>query len=501
MMGYKKFLFAPFLALMLFGLFTGNVIPASAQTTLPLIDQETTNQISTLDVEAQSVAADHFLFKFGSFGTADGQFSGPFYVAVDSNDRIIVTDNGNHRVQIFDSAGNHIQSFGTPGTADGQFTLPYGVAVDSNDRIIVADLSNDRVQIFDSSGNFVMMFGFGVSDGSAVFQKCTSTCQVGIAGSGIGQFNQPIDVAVDSTNRIIVVENGNHRIQIFDSTGTHIQSFGSSGTANGQFNGPTGVAVDSNDRIIVADFNNDRVQIFDSAGTFITRFGSSGSGDGQFNGPAGVTVDNNNRIFVSEFNGHRVQIFDSAGSHLDTFGSGPGSADGEFNSPIGIAVDSTNRIIVVDPNNHRVQVFSHPLPGGFASTTGNVIIQGRTCGIQINSGAPINYGILTPNAVSAEQPLLVQNTGTVTGTLFVSGQNWVDAVPSTVITVDHTAFASSASVVFSSKSSLSTTPTQIAGVSFNPATPISTFWQLEAILSNTNFVGSLSQEMTFTASC
>jgi len=49
---------------------------------------------------------------------------------------------------------------------------------------------------------------------------------------------------------------------MFDSAGNHLQSFGSQGTANGLFNFPTGLAADSTDRVIVVDTNNNRVQIF-----------------------------------------------------------------------------------------------------------------------------------------------------------------------------------------------------------------------------------------------
>ena len=57
--------------------------------------------------------------------------------------------------------------------------------------------------------------------------------------------------------------------------------FGGPGTADGQFNSPVGVAIDTSDRIIVADLFNHRVQVFDSAGHFLFKFGSPGSGDGQ----------------------------------------------------------------------------------------------------------------------------------------------------------------------------------------------------------------------------
>ena len=47
---------------------------------------------------------------------------------------------------------------------------------------------NERIQIFDSSGSFVKMMGYGVQNGSSVFQVCTHDCESGIAGDDFGQF-------------------------------------------------------------------------------------------------------------------------------------------------------------------------------------------------------------------------------------------------------------------------------------------------------------------------
>ncbi len=88
------------------------------------------------------------LFIFGrsvSFG--EGEFFSPAGTAVDSNDRIIVADTGNNRIQVFDSTGTFQFAFGTF-NGGGQLAYPEDVAVDKNDRIIVADTFNNHIQIF-----------------------------------------------------------------------------------------------------------------------------------------------------------------------------------------------------------------------------------------------------------------------------------------------------------------------------------------------------------------
>jgi len=139
-----------------------------------------------------------FDFKFGSNGNDDGEFNYPTGVAYDpNNNRIIVVDTNNYRVQVFDSNGNFLFKFGSNGNDDGEFDSPTGVAYDpNNDRIIVVDTDNYRVQVFDSNGNFLFKFGSN--------------------GNDDGEFNYPTGVAYDpNNNRIIVADTDNYRVQVF----------------------------------------------------------------------------------------------------------------------------------------------------------------------------------------------------------------------------------------------------------------------------------------------
>ena len=183
-----------------------------------------------------------FLFKFGTFGSGDGQFSLPFGVTVDSTGKIYVADADNNCIQVFDSSGNFGFSFGTYGTGNGQFNRPFGVAVDSAGNIYVADSENNRIQVFDMGRNFLF--------------------KVGTLGTGNGQFDFPIGIALDSARNIYVVEQDNNRIQVFDSTGKFLFIIGYYGPGDGEFDLPLGVAVDSTGRIYVSDGYNFRVQVF-----------------------------------------------------------------------------------------------------------------------------------------------------------------------------------------------------------------------------------------------
>jgi sugar lactone lactonase YvrE len=77
-------------------------------------------------------------------------------VAVAPNGDLYVSDGyGNARVHRFDAEGKLIRSWGEPGTGPGQFHLPHSLRVTPDNRLLVADRENDRIQIFDLEGNYL----------------------------------------------------------------------------------------------------------------------------------------------------------------------------------------------------------------------------------------------------------------------------------------------------------------------------------------------------------
>jgi uncharacterized protein (TIGR03663 family) len=88
----------------------------------------------------------------------DTQFFGPRDIVIDSQGRLLVTDTGNKRVQVFDANGNFLTQFGADGSRPGQFNEPVGLAIDGQGNVYVADTWNKRIQVFDSNFAFVREF-------------------------------------------------------------------------------------------------------------------------------------------------------------------------------------------------------------------------------------------------------------------------------------------------------------------------------------------------------
>lgn len=59
---------------------------------------------------------------------------------------------GNSAVHRFAPDGSHLATWGRPGQGPGEFSTPHSIWVDRQDRVLVADRENNRVQVFDREG-------------------------------------------------------------------------------------------------------------------------------------------------------------------------------------------------------------------------------------------------------------------------------------------------------------------------------------------------------------
>lgn len=85
-------------------------------------------------------------------------------------------------------------------------------------------------------------------------------------------FNMPYDIEIDSEDLIYIIDSGNSRIQVFDSSGIYQKTVGQAGNGPGDFSRPLDLAIDSQNNLIVSDLLNRRIQILDSEGEYIQGF-------------------------------------------------------------------------------------------------------------------------------------------------------------------------------------------------------------------------------------
>lgn len=86
-------------------------------------------------------------------------FNRPTDISVASNGDIYVTDGyGNARVHCFSAEGDLKFSWGEPGDGPSQFHIPHGLVIDNQDRVLVSDRENNRIQIFTLQGELITIW-------------------------------------------------------------------------------------------------------------------------------------------------------------------------------------------------------------------------------------------------------------------------------------------------------------------------------------------------------
>ena len=270
------------------------------------------------------------VLSFGEEGSSTGNFNWPWGVAVNANDEIAVTDQNDHRVQIFSSEGKFLRSFGKKGDMVGDFNNPRGIAFHNNGNIFVADSSNHRIQIFSGKGEFVRSFGGG--------------------GSLDSQLNSPLGLSVDSEGNIIVADVGNKLIKIFSPEGKFLMKIGVEGSFTFPFH-----CIQYDRYLIVSEHKNHCIRVFDRNGNFQYEFGKRGAGDGELYCPRCLLVNKSEQLMVCDSGNHRIQVFELNGKFVGKFGT-KGKNLGEFSTSSALAVLSTGRFVVTDGANHRIQI-------------------------------------------------------------------------------------------------------------------------------------------------
>ncbi len=174
------------------------------------------------------------LGQFGSEGRGPGEFVYPTGIAVAPDGRIFVSEfGGNDRIQVFTPEGKPLHAWGSYGEGPGQFKRPQGIAL-GGDRLYVADAANHRVQVFS------------------------------LAGAHLGTWEglkYPYSASVDPEGNVLVAEYGSHRVSKFRPDGTLVGRAGRAGSAPGELNTPWG-ALAAGDRVIVIDSGNHRLQVW-----------------------------------------------------------------------------------------------------------------------------------------------------------------------------------------------------------------------------------------------
>lgn len=264
-------------------------------------------------------------------------FAKPFGVVAHEG-RVYVSDTVTRHVHVFDHPRARYYEIGTRGV--GRLAKPLGMAVDGRGHVYVVDGTAKRVVIFDLEGNYVTAVG------------------------GSDDLDRPTGVAVTpGGERIHVLDTGgvggpNHRVVIYAPDGAILDIIGGRGAGPGEFNLPLDCALDRDGNLYVLDTGNFRCQVFASDGSFLRAFGEAGRYPGQFGHPKGIALDDDGLIYIADTSFGVIQIFDNQGRILMSMGQrSEAQAPGRFLLPAGVSVDVDHRVYAVDQFFRKVDVF------------------------------------------------------------------------------------------------------------------------------------------------
>lgn len=270
-----------------------------------------------------------------------------------------------------------VLSFGAKGIKEKGFIQPCSLTVDHNDDLYVVDTGNSRIKVLSKNLDFQSHIFNENLEGRSVTGVCLGSSgdtlvtvnwrtktitEMSLDGRTIGGFShddmiEPIAVAVNNNDEVLIADNGVGCILVFESCGKLKRKIGCKGKNKGEFKELSSVCVGPDGEIIVADT---RIIVFSANGEFLREIGTVSSKDGPRGRYCGVSVDRSGLLLAARMEKAKsyIQVFSlkdgSLHSVIDSHGS-------KLKRPTGVAVSQSddNFAYVVDIGHDCVRKYRY----------------------------------------------------------------------------------------------------------------------------------------------
>ncbi|MCF6280979.1 MAG: 6-bladed beta-propeller [Candidatus Polarisedimenticolaceae bacterium] len=262
-----------------------------------------------------------------------------------------------------------------------QLLKPYGVTTSRDGKLMyVTDTKLHALVVFDFEKKSVYPFPTDAMGGltTPLEVRIDSQERIFVTDSAAGRVNiyskegktlltlgdgeglqRPTGLVIDEkNNRFYVSDTPSHRILIYTLDGEFIDEMGERGSAPGELNFPISLALDKESNLYVVDSGNFRIQVFSPEGEFIRSVGKLGDSYGSLARPKGIALDSEENLYALDAAFNNYQIFNKEGK-LMLFIGALGRRPGMFWLPTGIFIDAKDKIYVADSINARIQIFQY----------------------------------------------------------------------------------------------------------------------------------------------
>ena len=147
---------------------------------------------------------------------------------------LYVVDEGNKRIQVFQQDDKFAFTFGSKGSNIGQFLIPVKIAIDTENKVFVSDYGGNHISIFSHTGSFISRitcdkpYAITVAPDGHIIAGCggddnkirvwSPTHQLitkfGKRGSQTGEFHTINGIALHSSGVIYFADGINGRLQL-----------------------------------------------------------------------------------------------------------------------------------------------------------------------------------------------------------------------------------------------------------------------------------------------
>ncbi|BFU24764.1 NHL repeat containing protein [Entamoeba histolytica HM-1:IMSS-B] len=178
-----------------------------------------------------------------------------------------------------------------------------------------------------------------------------------------GKESEDFSIKVECPTSIVKYKNGSiifitdkqlHCVHIFNMIERKLKTIGGYGNETGKFNEPMCVAIDSSDKVYVADAMNSRIQIFTLNGTFMSTLNIVNQRKPFY--PHCILFDENELIVIDNW-GSSIFSIDPKQKKVTSIISRYGEAKGFVNRPTFGCIDEHGRLFVSDSGNNRIVCF------------------------------------------------------------------------------------------------------------------------------------------------